>query len=74
MREVLGRKGATMGLLRAARGAGARAPPRRGWPLSENGDGRLLNTLLLSICDKTDQIKERYINILHYGWPIAIFA
>ena len=43
MREVLGRKGATMGLLRAARGAGARAPPRRGWPLSENGDGRLLN-------------------------------
>ena len=43
MREVLGRKGATMGLLRAARGAGVQAPPRRGWPLSENGDGRLLD-------------------------------
>ena len=43
MREVLGRKGATMGLLRAVRGAGGRAPPRRGWPLSENGDGRLLD-------------------------------
>ena len=61
MREVLGRKGATMGLLRAVRGAGARAPPRRGWPLSENGDGRLLNRSK----SQSGKTSKRYYQHIH---------
>ena len=45
---------------RGAREEGGRAPPRRGWRLSENGDGRLLNTSLLTNCGKTVQI---HVNI-----------
>ena len=46
-----------MGEGRAGREEVGRDPPRRGWRLSENGDGRLLKNVIITLAGKTFAIR-----------------